>query len=630
MTALAGVWRRDGGDGAALACRRMLGAQSAFARARPVVVEADDLALGLALFPTLPQDDPAAGPEALEGGGWLVADVRIDNREEVEADLGLGPAGRRARDAALMARAWERWGEGLLTRVEGDFALALWDGRARRLWLARDAFGRRPLHVKLERGCVAFASMPVGLIAARDAPLELDEAHLAAFLALEPEAGPGSVFAGIERVEPGETLIVETGGARRARWYAPRRAEVRLEDPQAQAEALRGHLDRAVAARLRGAGAGVGAHLSSGWDSAAVAVTAARLMAPDGGRVTAFTAAPAADWAAGDPDAWRHADESVMAARVAAGEANIDHVVVRGEGRSPLDALDRDGALLGRPVPNPCNQVWIDAINAAARARGVRVLLSGDFGNFALTDSGDDWLGDLAARGLWLTWLRTALAALRAKSLTPAGLAAMTFGGRRGSFVRAVRWLKGDPVPAPGAHLALAPAHRRRPSPPRPSAFERRLGAATHVDRGPLHKLALGAYGVDWRDPLTDRRLVEFCLNSPREWVFEAGRPRALARRALADRLPACVLDLKTRGYQGADWHLGLEAARGELGQELDRLAATPLASRLIDLPRLRRLVRDWPDGGWSRPRVVAEYRLALLRAVSVGRFIRTSLGRNA
>src|ERR1019366_7378547 len=105
--------------------------------------------------------------------------------------------------------------------------------------------------------------------------------------------------------------------------------------------------------------AGVGTHLSSGWDSGAVAATAARLLAPRGGHVTAFTAAPGAGYAGPDP-AGRHGDESAGAAAVAALHPSMDHVVVRSAARSPLADLDRDIALTGRPALNPCNHVWVN------------------------------------------------------------------------------------------------------------------------------------------------------------------------------------------------------------------------------------------------------------------------------
>ncbi len=101
-----------------------------------------------------------------------------------------------------------------------------------------------------------------------------------------------------------------------------------------------------------------------------------------------------------------------------------------------------------------------------------------------------------------------------------------------------------------------------------------RLWALRRGDRGPHQKGVLAGWGIDVRDPTADRRLVEFCLAVPTDQFMRDGAPRALARRALADRLPAAVLNAPTKGYQAADWHEGLTAARGELAAEVERLAA--------------------------------------------------------
>jgi asparagine synthase (glutamine-hydrolysing) len=77
------------------------------------------------------------------------------------------------------------------------------------------------------------------------------------------------------------------------------------------------------------------------------------------------------------------------------------------------------------------------------------------------------------------------------------------------------------------------------------------------VDLGNYNKGMLAGWGLDWRDPTADRRLVEYCLSVPMEQYLGAGERRWLGRRALSDRLPAAVLDAKDRGYQAVDWHEG-------------------------------------------------------------------------
>jgi asparagine synthase (glutamine-hydrolysing) len=94
--------------------------------------------------------------------------------------------------------------------------------------------------------------------------------------------------------------------------------------------------------------------------------------------------------------------------------------------------------------------------------------------------------------------------------------------------------------------------------------------------------------------------------------------------------LPAAVLNERRKGLQAADWYENMTAAREEIAGEIERLAASPMARSCLDIDRMRRLVADWPSGGWQSPSVVASYRLALLRGIATGRFIRYIEGSNA
>jgi asparagine synthase (glutamine-hydrolysing) len=594
-----------------------------------------DIALGRRLFRTLPEDRHDGGPVALESGGWLVADVRLDNREELERDLAIAPSrARRMADAALLALVWARWGHACFERLVGDYAVAIWEPHRQRWVLARDPLGHRPLNYHRSRTFFAFASMPVGLHVLTEAPPTPDEATLAAFLALLPEEGSATFFKSVERVEPGGLVVVDHSGVACRRHYAPAIKPLRLSSPGAYAEALREHLDRAVEAQLRGAETGSGTHLSSGWDSGAVAATAARLLAPRGGRVTAFTAAPRAGYAGPDPSG-RHGDESSGARAVAALYPNMDHVVVRGDVRSPLADLDRDIALSGRPALNPCNHLWVNDLNAAARARGLSVMLTGDFGNVGLSDDGQDALAELFLTGDWRRWWNLGRAAVQAGALGPAGVVAASLEHAAPALVATARRLAGRRTARPGAHSPLPPqgwfrlagaGGAGRP----PGRIARRLAALTRLDPAAYGKAALAAHHVDMRDPLTDRRLIEFCLSVPVDQLIAGGRLRGLARLALADRLPASILDSRTRGYQAADWHEGLTGDRATVARDIERLAALPAAACLFDIDRLRALATNWPAGAWHGEAAIEDYRMALLRGLAAGRFLTRTLGANA
>jgi asparagine synthase (glutamine-hydrolysing) len=139
----------------------------------------------------------------------------------------------------------------------------------------------------------------------------------------------------------------------------------------------------------------------------------------------------------------------------------------------------------------------------------------------------------------------------------------------------------------------------------------------------------LAGWAVDWRDPMADKRLIEYCLSVPTDEYFVDGLPRALARRAFSDRVPQAVLSERRPGHQAADWHEGLTAARSEVIAELDRLAACAAAAGALDVEKMKRLADNWPTSGWDSFRVIENYRLALLRGISAGHFLRKTSGAN-
>jgi asparagine synthase (glutamine-hydrolysing) len=132
------------------------------------------------------------------------------------------------------------------------------------------------------------------------------------------------------------------------------------------------------------------------------------------------------------------------------------------------------------------------------------------------------------------------------------------------------------------------------------------------------------------RDPLGDRRLLEFALAVPEPMYRRDGIPRSFARRVLADRLPRQILDEHRRGANSPTWFRALDETRDDVAADIDRLEGSPLAKRLIDLPRLKRLMAQWPKDANEAETRRSDYRLALARGVHVGRFIRWVEGGNA
>jgi asparagine synthase (glutamine-hydrolysing) len=148
-----------------------------------------------------------------------------------------------------------------------------------------------------------------------------------------------------------------------------------------------------------------------------------------------------------------------------------------------------------------------------------------------------------------------------------------------------------------------------------------RVGSLRRVDPGSYNKGVLIGWNIDVRDPMADRRLVEFCLRVPLREYARGGTTRSLARSALRGRIPEKVRHARERGLQSPHWFAMLSAAHGEAARLLDEISGCAAAGRLIDLPKARRLVESWPQDEEGEGPLL--YRFGLLRGLSAGAFIR-------
>ncbi|BBE74229.1 asparagine synthetase B family protein [Oharaeibacter diazotrophicus] len=588
-----------------------------------------------------------------DGRSILAAlDGRLDNRGELLSLLredGVSPS---ANDCDIVLSAYARWGEDFPDRLIGDFACAIWDASARSLLLARDAIGARPLFYWHDRDGLFFATEPRGLFAQPAIPKTIDAEWVARSLAAVPQKPGAGFYRGIARVMQGHAMRVAggsgggiqsgTGGLlQRRHWRPETLAPIRFARDADYADGLRSMLDTAVRDRIAGHAA-VGGHLSAGLDSASVTASAARQLHARGLRLTAFTATPGSEIDPADYPG-RLVDEGPLAALTAAAFPNIDHVCVSTLASPLFDAVDRANFAVDEPVWAPINHIWADAISDEARRRGLGVLLIGQAGNVTISYDGNGWLVDLCRQRRWGEAFRQ-LRALAARGANWPSLINRYLIAQLPTPVRArLRALMGRP------ELALREMSLIRPE------FAARLhvveeardlaGDVNNLDRGDTDlrvlmlqtfdlamfgRAAKRRFGIELLDPTADRRLVEYCLAIPQEQFLRDGEQRALIRRAMSGVLPPAVLNEPRRALQAADWHVAMGAARDEIAREIERLAHSPLASEALDLPRMRRMLADWPTGGWGSRAVRYPYAIGLARGLAVGRFIRQVEGGNA
>jgi asparagine synthase (glutamine-hydrolysing) len=648
MTAIHGLWC-FGGAAVDQDFRRMDSALSRYGSDDCQSWSADPgITIGKRLHRSLPED--RFGHQVAIGDHYVVVgDVRLTERDDLARQLELGASAAEMSDSAIAAAAVERWHEAAFDRIYGAFAIAAWDRQERRLLLARDHLGHKPLFFHRGEGFFAFASMPVGLHALPDIPRGPDMESMTRFLAVEDPAPGRTHFQDIGRVMPGHYATVTDRAFTQTLYWKPDLTPLRLPTNADYVNALAEHLDRAVAAALRGAGAEVGAHLSSGFDSTAVATTAARQLAASGGTLVAYTAAPREPCEAPIPK--RLADESAIAAVTAAMHPNIRHVVIRAD-RSPLANLRRTASIYGLPILNICNTTWFDAITDDAAARGITVMLEGVAGNATISETGMLALPELTRSGRVMSWFRLARAVVRNSSFRwrtvlwesfyrwlPDVLYDWLQARRLGVVDRSVySALKAESAPAQAIGAATESARRRARLLPGgwtceiPTGLTDRLALLSPDSSGAGCKGVLGEWKIDYRDPTADRRLVEFSLRVPAEQLIHDGKPRAILRKVLADRVPREVLENAVKGYQTADWHSLLRFEREQVRDEVRRIESFGPSAEIIDVERLKQLVDNWPEPEseiWGEYSTAIDYRVCLLRAISAGSFMRESARSN-
>jgi len=522
--AVAVDWERA--EGGTEAVRRMLSAMPHRSPDGASVAAAPHAALGMGLRATTARERAAAQPlRDPEAGLWLVADARIDNRDEVSRALDL-PAPP-ASDAALLLRGLARLGAALASRLEGDFAFAAWDERRRVLVAARDAMGLRPLFWRAAGTGLLLASEVDALL---DAGGEAEVEPAAVLDFLRHRIGPAvrTFFRGIHRLPPGHVLEAGEGGVRDLGHARP--PPLRPEPPSRGEDVagVRRRLRAAVARRIESGGPVVLA-LSGGLDSGAIACMAEDLHREDPrGQAPLLLASAVFRGFAADEAPYLEAVLSRVRFRCERWDASAAPPAAP----EPLPRA--------HPVRDPMTGGALRALEVA-RAAGSRVLLMGLGGDELFLEAGV--LEDLARRGRLVTLARETLggksytATPGPRLLADAVRAAAPSWARRA--FRAVFPRRAVPPPAwlgPALRPLWPPPDRPHPDPV-PSRVQTDVrGLLTGQDvffAVEVAELGAARAGLQLRLPFLDRSLIEWVHSIP----WERRLPRGLMKRLLRDAM---------------------------------------------------------------------------------------------
>jgi asparagine synthase (glutamine-hydrolysing) len=305
------------------------------------------------------------GAQPMQRNGLVITyNGEIFNYAELRDELAkLGHRFRSKSDTEVILAGWRLWGEGLLRRMVGMFAFAIWDTRARTLFAARDRFGEKPFLYATSGRRLAFGSDLITCEAMSGETRPLDAAALRALFTLRFIPEPASIATGVSKLPAGHWLRFDKNGLAVARWYDL--AQERPPQPPNHIAAelgLRQRFDAAVAARLV-ADVPVGVFLSSGVDSSLVAAS----VAASGAKLKTFTV--------GFADAAKYYEERPLAAAVAR-HLGAEHTEITISANRAADVLDRVFIALDEPFADS-SAVPTYLVSEETR-RKVSVVLTGD------------------------------------------------------------------------------------------------------------------------------------------------------------------------------------------------------------------------------------------------------------
>jgi asparagine synthase (glutamine-hydrolysing) len=540
--------------------------------------------------------DPELGyqPVANETGDVVaVFNGELYNFPELRGDLAAkGHEVRGRGDTPVIPHLYEEYGPRFVERLEGMFAIALWDGPRRRLVLARDRLGKKPLvWTRLDDGTLAFASELKALLELPGLRREPDLAALDAYLALQYVPGERTGLRGINRLAPGSILVAEGDGERVERYWEPQIDDQPLADEQ-WLERVRDEVTAAVTKRLA-SDVPLGALLSGGIDSAVVvALMAGASTEP----VRTFTVGFSDD----------RYDERTFARAVADRySTRHEEIVIEPDAAATLPRL---AAAFDEPLGDEA-ALPLFLICEAAR-REVTVALVGDGGDESFAGYERYAAVDLAER----VPASAASAGARVLRAIPSGRRE-----RRSPVFRAARFLEAAAVPRAeryGRLMQVVPLATRAdlwtdeakaeigplaspgillgPAPRAGIAGLQQLDLATYLpgDLLPKSDIASMAHSLELRSPLLDHRVVELGLSLPEQLKSHGRTTKVALRRAFAAELPPPVTGRGKTGFAVplARWF------RGEL---------RPLARELLLDERAR-------NRGWFRAdaveRLIAEH----------------------
>jgi len=499
---------------------------------------------------------PMSNPE---GSVWVTYNGEIYNHRELRSELeSHGHVFRSVCDTEVLVHGYVEWGiVELLDRIDGMFAFGIWDNDARRLLLARDRMGQKPLYYSpLGGGGMAFASEVKALLVHPDVQPAIDEGALAAYLTYEYLPGELSMVKGVRKLRPGAWLSFDGGKADQSSYW-----KMPIKDapcPENATQRFTELFDQAVERRLM-ADVPLGVFLSGGIDSSSIVASVVRQR----------TAKNVKTFSIGFQE--KSYDESAMA-RLVAEHLGAEHHERVFTAEAMKDVLPEVASGLDEPLGD-ASLLPTYVLSAFAREE-VTVALGGDGGDELLLGY-PTFFAESFAKAFTRLPRPLRRGARRLGQALPVSTKNLSFDFKVNAFLRGA-----DAPPSWRHPLWLGSAMPESPDDPLHPELRKDFPAESvlsfaaaeydapdtqcdlqrlsyqycrmYLAEDILHKVdrASMAVSLEARSPFLDRALVEFIAALPASQKLHLlGKNKAILKAAMVDRLPSQVVNRPNKGF---------------------------------------------------------------------------------
>lgn len=477
-------------------------------------------------------------------GSVLTLNGEIYNAGNLRRILeGLGYAFRGGSDTEVALAAFDEWGRACVHRLQGMFAMCIWDASNRQTLLVRDRLGIKPLYYFVGGQATVFASEIRALLSTGLVPNRLSIPGVESFLTLGAVREPETIIEGVCALEPGNWASIGDGVIDIEQYWALEeafRAPSELAGRQMTVKALRQHLE-AVVSRHLVSDVPLGIFLSGGIDSSALVALASQVSGEPPKTVSVVF-----------PETELSEDVYI---RMMVDRYRTDHSQLMLDHSQFLNDLPGAITAMDQPTVDGVNTY---VVSKAARAAGLTVALSGLGGDELF--AGYDSFRSVPRLDELRRWLP------RPMRIPVARAAAMVYGSSDRSR-KLCRWLRASDPGLSAYELQrelFSPDARERLLPSVPSAnYSNAARLSDAVNDVSLLELETYMRNVLLRDsdvmsmanslelrvPFLDEELVEFVAGLPGAWKVDGPRPKSLLVEAVADLLPRAVYDRKKMGF---------------------------------------------------------------------------------